>query len=41
MKMFIAKSELQPMCEKLGFTDVLIDESNSSMSMDMPEELAA
>jgi len=41
MKMFIAKSELQPMCEKLGFTDILIDESNSSMSMEIPEELAA
>lgn len=39
MKMFISKSELQPMCERLGFKDVLIDDSNSAMSMEIPEEV--
>jgi ubiquinone/menaquinone biosynthesis C-methylase UbiE len=37
MRMFVSKNELQPMCEKLGFVDVLIDDSNSSMTMEIPE----
>lgn len=39
MKMFIAKNEIQPMCERLGFENVLIDDSNSAMSMEIPEEV--
>jgi SAM-dependent methyltransferase/uncharacterized iron-regulated protein len=39
MKMFIAKNEIQPLCEKTGFKDVLIDDSNSAMSMEIPEEM--
>jgi SAM-dependent methyltransferase/uncharacterized iron-regulated protein len=39
MKMFIAKNALQPLCESLGFHEVLIDDSNSSMSMEIPEEV--
>jgi arsenite methyltransferase len=39
MKMFIAKNELQPMCEMIGFKDVIVDDSNSAMSMEIPEEV--
>jgi SAM-dependent methyltransferase len=39
MKMFIAKNELKPLCEALGFVDVMIDDSNSLMSMEIPEEV--
>ena len=39
MKMFISKIKLKPLCEKLGFVDVVIDDSNSGMSMEIPEEV--
>jgi len=39
MKMFIPKNDLKPLCEKLGFTDVLIDDSDSEMSMEIPDEV--
>lgn len=39
MKMFIAKDALQPLCEGLGFQDVVVDDSDSSMSMEIPEEV--
>jgi SAM-dependent methyltransferase/uncharacterized iron-regulated protein len=39
MKMFIPKDELKPLCKKIGFEDVFIDDSNSSMSMEIPEEV--
>ncbi|OEU19912.1 S-adenosyl-L-methionine-dependent methyltransferase [Fragilariopsis cylindrus CCMP1102] len=39
MKMFISKIKLKPLCEKLGFVDVVIDDSNSVMSMEIPEEV--
>ena len=39
MKMFIPKNDLKPLCERLGFTDVLIDDSNSEMSMEIPDEV--
>jgi SAM-dependent methyltransferase len=39
MKMFIPKNDLKPLCEKLGFTDVVIDDSDSEMSMEIPDEI--
>lgn len=39
MKMFIPKADLKPLCEKLGFTDVFIDDSDSEMSMEIPDEI--
>lgn len=39
MKMFIPKDDLKPLCEKLGFTDVFIDDSDSEMSMEIPDEI--
>lgn len=39
MKMFIPKKDLEPMCAKIGFEDILIDGSNSTMSMDIPQEI--
>lgn len=39
MKMFIPKDELKPLCEGLGFVDVVIDDSNSEMSMEIPNEI--
>lgn len=39
MKMFIPKNDLKPLCEKLGFTDVIIDDSDSEMSMEIPGEI--
>jgi arsenite methyltransferase len=39
MQMFVAKKELHPMCAEIGFTDILIDDSDSSMTMEIPEEV--
>jgi len=39
MKMFVSKNELKPMCEKLGFVDVIIDDSDSTMTMEIPDEI--
>jgi len=39
MKMFIPKNDLKPLCENLGFMDVLVDDSNSEMSMEIPDEI--
>lgn len=39
MKMFIPKNDLKPLCEKLGFTDVFVDDSDSEMSMEIPDEI--
>lgn len=39
MKMFIPKNDLKPLCEKLGFENVLIDDSDSEMSMEIPDEI--
>jgi SAM-dependent methyltransferase len=39
MKMFIAKDAIKPMCERLGFEDVVVDDSDSRLSMDIPEEV--
>merc|ERR1712086_574297 len=37
MRMFIHISELQPMCAKLGFQNIKIDDSNSEMQFELPE----
>jgi SAM-dependent methyltransferase len=39
MRMFIAKDIIQSLCTKLGFTDVYIDESDSSMTLEIPDEI--
>jgi len=41
MQMFIAKSAIQPLCEQLGFVDVVVDDSDSSFSIELPEEALA
>ena len=39
MKMFIPQDDIQPMCEKIGFTNVVVDDTDSSMTMEIPEEV--
>jgi SAM-dependent methyltransferase/uncharacterized iron-regulated protein len=39
MKMFIAKKELEPLCHEIGFSNVRVDDSDSSMTMEIPEEV--
>jgi len=39
MKMFYPKNDLVPLCEKLGYTNVFVDDSDSSMSMELPIEV--
>jgi len=39
MRMFAPKDDLQHVCERVGFTNVVIDDSDSSMELDVPEEL--
>lgn len=36
MQMFIHKSQLDPICSKVGFKDILVDDSNSLMSFSVP-----
>ena len=36
MQMFIHKSQLDPICTKVGFKDILVDETNSLMSFEVP-----
>lgn len=38
MRMFVAQEKLEPMCTELGFTDVYLDTSNSSMQIDLELE---
>lgn len=38
MRMFIDKNEIEPLCKKIGFTDILIDDSNSLMQYELPDE---
>ena len=40
MKMFIEKDELLPMCQRIGFTNVIIDDTDSKMVYELPEEEA-
>ena len=39
MKMFMSKKDIQPMCQRIGFENILVDDSDGSMSMEMPVEL--
>jgi SAM-dependent methyltransferase len=39
MKMFVSQKDLEPMCEKIGFVNILVDDSDSSMTMEIPEEV--
>jgi SAM-dependent methyltransferase len=39
MKMFIPLKEVAPLCEKLGYVDVVVDDSDSSMTVELPEEV--
>lgn len=36
MKMFMPMKEVLPMCERVGYTDVVVDDSDGSMSMELP-----
>lgn len=39
MRMFISKNELLPLCTRLGFVDVVVDDSDSKMTYELPEAL--
>ena len=39
MKMFIPKNDVKPLVEKVGFTEVFVDDSDSEMSMEIPDEV--
>jgi SAM-dependent methyltransferase len=39
MRMFIAKDELEPMCARVGYVNVVIDDTDSKMTYDFPAEL--
>merc|ERR1711871_1052200 len=38
MRMFIHKDAIKPMCEEIGFVDVVVDDSNSLMSFEDEED---
>jgi len=38
MRMFIHKSKLEPICREIGFNEVIVDDSNSMMAFDLPED---
>jgi SAM-dependent methyltransferase/uncharacterized iron-regulated protein len=38
MEMFIAKDKLEPLCAELGFENIVVDDSNSKMVYELPEE---
>lgn len=40
MRMFVHQSELMPICEKLGFEGVVIDDKNSLMQFELPDYVA-
>lgn len=40
MRMFVHQNKLEPMCRQIGFNEVKVDDSNSLMSFDLPEEQA-
>lgn len=35
--MFIHKKELEPICQSVGFQDIIVDDSNSLMSFELPD----
>lgn len=39
MRMFVAKDELEPLCKRLGYVDVVVDDSDSKMTYELPEEM--
>jgi SAM-dependent methyltransferase len=39
MKMFIPKKKLEPLCRSIGFEEVFVDDTNSTMSMEIPDEV--
>lgn len=39
MRMFVPQEELKPMCERVGFVNVIVDDSDSAMTMEIPEEV--
>jgi arsenite methyltransferase len=39
MRMFISKNELLPLCTRLGYVDVVVDDSDSKMTYELPETL--
>jgi len=39
MRMFVAQKELQPMCEEVGFENIIVDDTDSAMTMELPEHV--
>ena len=39
MKMFMSKYEIEPLCEEIGYINIVVDDSDSLMSMEMPEDI--
>jgi SAM-dependent methyltransferase len=39
MQMFIPMNDIKPMCERIGYVDVMVDNRDSSMSMELPIEV--
>ncbi|CAB9504897.1 Arsenite methyltransferase [Seminavis robusta] len=39
MKMFVPMKDIEPMCQTIGFVNVGVDDSDSSMSMELPVEV--
>eukprot|EP00545_Synedropsis_sp_CCMP1620_P005575 CAMPEP_0119010340 /NCGR_PEP_ID=MMETSP1176-20130426/4946_1 /TAXON_ID=265551 /ORGANISM="Synedropsis recta cf, Strain CCMP1620" /LENGTH=253 /DNA_ID=CAMNT_0006962977 /DNA_START=7 /DNA_END=768 /DNA_ORIENTATION=+ len=39
MRMFAPMNELEPLCKRVGFVDIVIDDSDSKMTYELPEEL--
>jgi len=39
MRMFVAQKELQPMCEEVGFENIIVDDTDSAMTMEIPEDV--
>jgi arsenite methyltransferase len=39
MRMFVSKNDLEPLCKRLGYVNVVVDDSDSKMTYELPEEL--
>ena len=39
MRMLVAKNEMEPMCKRIGFVDVVVDDTDSKMTYELPEKL--
>lgn len=39
MQTFISMKDIQPICERVGFESIFVDDSDSSMSIELPEDV--